>query len=314
MRAIFQTATVTPPADAYKVGWICARREEYTAACRMLDEEFENPGTDQLRDPNAYVFGRIGEHLVAVTLLRTGSFKSYIAAQTARDMARSFPHLRFILSVGVGEGNPSPERDIRLGDVVVGVPTNSTRGVEQYDMRKHLRGGHFELTGRLNAPPDVLLSAVSKVQGQYNDPIHPDRITSHLKRLHDMPEFQRPGHDQADDPDHEHGGQSRETDTSGRLLGRGSHCTARGVMIHYGTVASGCDIADAATKAVYADDPDMEILCYDNVAAGLMNSFPSFIIRGISDYCDDGKDYGWHFYAASTAASYARELLLIVKR
>ncbi|RAL05882.1 uncharacterized protein BO80DRAFT_83472 [Aspergillus ibericus CBS 121593] len=313
VKAVFQTTKDIPPVDAYTVGWICALREEYDASCRMLDEEFENPGTEQLRDPNAYVFGRIGEHLVALTLLRTGSFKSYIAAQTARDMARSFPHLRFILSVGVGDGNPSPEHDVQVGDIVVGVPTNTARGIEQYDMRKHLRGGRFELTGRLNPPPDVLLSAVSKVQGQYNGPMKSDITTEHLKRMNDLPGFQRPEYDRVYHSDHRHGGQSKGSETRDRLDRRGSNCTTRGVMAHYGTIASGCEIADVVTKAVYADDPKMNILCYDTVAAGLMNSFPSFIIRGIGDYCNSCQDDRWRSYAASTAASYARELLLTVR-
>ncbi|KAL5045535.1 hypothetical protein BDW71DRAFT_183933 [Aspergillus fruticulosus] len=42
------------------------------------------------------------------------------------------------LLVGIGGGIPSKEADIRLGDVVVGVPTSGEThgGVVQYDLRK----------------------------------------------------------------------------------------------------------------------------------------------------------------------------------
>ncbi|KAI1195644.1 hypothetical protein F5X97DRAFT_326305 [Nemania serpens] len=45
-------------------------------------------------------------------------------------------------------------------------------------------------------------------------------------------------------------------------------------------------------------------------AAGLMDVFPCLVIRGISDYSDSHKNDTWQSYAAATAASYAREILL----
>lgn len=45
-------------------------------------------------------------------------------------------------------------------------------------------------------------------------------------------------------------------------------------------------------------------------AAGLMNSFPCLVIRGICNYSDSHKNDDWQDYAAATAAAYAKELLL----
>jgi nucleoside phosphorylase len=45
-------------------------------------------------------------------------------------------------------------------------------------------------------------------------------------------------------------------------------------------------------------------------AAGLMDVFPCLVIRGICDYSDSHKNKNWQEYAAATAASYAREILL----
>ena len=44
-------------------------------------------------------------------------------------------------------------------------------------------------------------------------------------------------------------------------------------------------------------------------AAGLMNSFPCLVIRGICDYADSHKNKRWQAYAAGTAAACAKEVL-----
>jgi hypothetical protein len=41
-----------------------------------------------------------------------------------------------------------------------------------------------------------------------------------------------------------------------------------------------------------------------------MDGFPCLVIRGISDYADSHKNDTWRPYAASTAAAYAKELIL----
>jgi hypothetical protein len=46
-------------------------------------------------------------------------------------------------------------------------------------------------------------------------------------------------------------------------------------------------------------------------AAGLMNSFPCLVIRGICDYADSHKNKDWQGYAAAVAAAYSKELLLV---
>lgn len=44
-------------------------------------------------------------------------------------------------------------------------------------------------------------------------------------------------------------------------------------------------------------------------AAGLMNSFPCLVVRGICDYADSHKNKRWQPYAAATAVACAKELL-----
>jgi nucleoside phosphorylase len=51
------------------------------------------------------------------------------------------------------------------------------------------------------------------------------------------------------------------------------------------------------------------VLCFEMEAAGLMNTFPCLVIRGICDYSDSHKNKDWQAYAAAVAAVYAKELL-----
>lgn len=55
------------------------------------------------------------------------------------------------------------------------------------------------------------------------------------------------------------------------------------------------------------------VLCFEMEAAGLINSFPCLIIRGISDYTDLYKNDKWQAHAAGTAAAYAKELLSVIR-
>lgn len=55
-----------------------------------------------------------------------------------------------------------------------------------------------------------------------------------------------------------------------------------------------------------------DIICVEMEAAGLMDSFPCLVIRGICDYADSHKNKKWQPYAAATAAAYMKELLSVI--
>lgn len=57
---------------------------------------------------------------------------------------------------------------------------------------------------------------------------------------------------------------------------------------------------------------DLDLLCFEMEAAGLMDNFPCLVIRGICDYADTHKNKRWQPYAAAVAAAYAKELLSII--
>ncbi|RSL88930.1 hypothetical protein CEP51_001482 [Fusarium floridanum] len=304
-----------PITEEYTIGWICALQEEFEAACRMLDDEYDGLEAADPNDDNTYVFGRIHKHNVVIGCLPSGIYGTTSAACVARDMVRSFPNLRFALMAGIGGGAPTPERDIRLGDVVVSEPKGELGGVVQYDLGKRLSDGEFKRTGQLNAPPRVLLGALPEVRRRHNDPRKRHPMAENLARMDDMPEYSRPASDKLYrvESRHRSGKTCDECDSAG-LVERPSRPSDRAIAIHYGTIASGNTVMkDATERDRHASDPALNVLCFEMEAAGLMNNFPCLVIRGICDYSDDHKNDEWHNYAALTAAAYARDLLGIVR-
>ena len=280
----------------------------------MLDVEFDGPETSEKNDNNTYAFGRICGHNVVIGSLPQGRYGISSTASVAKDMIRSFPNLKFALMVGIGGGAPTQGRDIRLGDVVVSVPQGALGGVVQYDLGKRLSNGRFQRTGQLDAPPAVLLGALPEIQRLHNDPRKPDRIAEHLKLMDDMPDYRRPAQDRLFGADHSHKARERcDGDHDGELK-RPIRSVSRKVMVHYGTIASANSVMkNAKERDRYSGDPELNVLCFEMEAAGLMNNFPCLVIRGICDYSDSHKNDEWHKYAALTAAGYARELLHVLK-
>lgn len=139
---------------------------EHVVAHELLDEEHDAndvPPLDVAHDDNTYTYGRIAEHNVVVSCLPQGKYGIASAAAVAKDMLRSFEAIRFGLMVGIGGGAPSMKHNIRLGDVVVGSPVGRTGGVIHYDSGKAIQDRKFQERGMLNAPPKVLLTALSKL-------------------------------------------------------------------------------------------------------------------------------------------------------
>jgi len=151
--------------EAYTVGWVCALPIELAAAQALLNEEhddLEQGGNDS----NIYTLGAIGKHNVVLACLPAGQTGIGAAAAVATQLKATFKWIRFGLMVGIGGGVPSQKNDIRLGDVVISQPDQGHGGVIQYDFGKATPTG-FMATGFLNAPPQVLLSAVSKMRARH---------------------------------------------------------------------------------------------------------------------------------------------------
>ncbi|KAF6796403.1 g-protein beta wd-40 repeats containing, partial [Colletotrichum musicola] len=283
----------------YTIGWICAITTEFVAAKVFLDDTHEPPAS----------------HNVVVAVLPDGEYGLSSAAAVARDLLHSFPNVRVGLMVGVGGGAPSPDHDVRLGDIVVSSPRDGYGGVFQYDFGKSIQGRDFVTTGFLNQPPGALRAAVSGLKAdfeQYGSSIgeaieevlgkatrmrrkygRPPRETDNLFRsdivydpsnpvVNPGPEMLVPRQERTEDDDDP--------------------------AVHYGLIASANQLMK---NAVVRDQLALGkgVLCFEMEAAGLMNHFPCLVIRGICDYSDSHKNKNWQGYASMTAAAYARALV-----
>ena len=183
--------------------------------------------------------------------------------------------------------------------------------VVQYDFGKTGASG-FTLTGSLNAPPTVLLNALAKLQSNhFRRKSNPSVYLSMVSHLSDFA-YGNAGPDILFEPTYNHTeGPTCDRCSEDRLVER----TSRGnqeVVVHYGTIASGNQVMKEGTTRDRLSSELGGVLCFEMEAAGLMNSFPCLVIRGICDYADSHKNKRWQPYAAATAAACAKELLSIV--
>ncbi|KAL8393528.1 hypothetical protein RB595_003322 [Gaeumannomyces hyphopodioides] len=323
------------PNTEYTIGWIAALTTELVAASEFLDKEHNPPTSRHPSDTNNYTLGSIGPHNVVMACLPTGSIGTTSAAVVATHMINSFPNVRLGLMVGIGGGAPRPRKhNIRLGDVVVSSPVNCNGGVLQYDFGKTIQTKEFQLTGSLNQPPTTLLTAVSSLRVQHekyghqfqekldkilkdNPRLHrkysrPPQESDRLYRSHHVhPDFEESVPGSPEQPNH---GESEMTckevcgDDPSHLVPRGERGDDEdNPAIHYGLIASANQIMkDALVRDHLAKKG---VLCFEMEAAGLMNTFPCLVIRGICDYSDSHKNDEWQGYAAMMAAAYAKDLL-----
>jgi nucleoside phosphorylase len=249
-----------------------------------------------------------------------GEYGTSSAARVAEDMMHSFPNIRIGLMVGIGGGAPSLKNDIRLGDIVVSIPSNGQSGVIQYDFGKTIQGQNFQPTGCLDQPPTVLRAAVNGLRAQYEMDGHrlEEAVNEALERKPRLRErYMRP--DITSDrlyrshvvhpPDNELScAVGCAGDPTSLVLRNPRLQDEDNPTIHYGLVASANQLMkDALTRDRVVAEKD--VLCFEMEAAGLMNHFPCLVVRGICDYSDSHKSKEWQGYAAMVAAAYAKDLL-----
>jgi nucleoside phosphorylase len=266
----------TRPED-YTVGWLCALPIELAAAQEMLDETHE----DSYRNANAnntniYTLGCIGGHNVAIACLPYGQTGTNSATMAAAQMKFVFPLIQFSLMVGSGGGVPRADCDIRLGDVVVCRPGPSHGGVVQYDFGKTTENG-FKRTGFLNAPPALLLNAITKLEANHSQ--KRTRLIEYTSKLNELHEFSRDaaGPDQLFEANYNHvKGDTCEHCDEQRLVERKPR--DQEIMVHYGTIASGNQVMRDATERDRVSSELGGVLCFEMEAAGLMNHILCLVI------------------------------------
>ena len=311
-----------PQPQSYTIGWICALDTEYVAARAFLDKSHGRIDDIDIRDANDYTLGQMGPHNIVIAVLPHWQYGLANATAAAKDMARTFSNLRFILMVGVGGGVPT-KYDIRLGDIVVSSAGYGNGGVIQYDYGHAIQNKGFKTTGYLNQPPLALLAAISGLKADHQLEGHgiQDAVEKIFEKFPNLQEtYRRPdvGSDRLYKPTFCHAGEQKSCtevcgDDSSNLIPRSARSKKENLNIHYGPIASANTLMkDAELRDGLAKEKD--VICFEMEAAGLMNHFPCLVVRGICDYCDTHKNVDWQGFAALAAAAYSRQLLQKIPR
>ncbi|KAM0344005.1 hypothetical protein ACHAPU_007908 [Fusarium lateritium] len=303
----------------YTVGWICAIKSEFVAARVFLDEDHGSPKEVAQNDNNLYAIGKMGDLHVVIASLTRWEDRTISAATAARQVLHSFPSLRIGLMVGVGGGAPTPEHDIRLGDIVVGSRVGGKHSVVRYDYGKAMQNQSSVETGVLNQPPQTLLTAMNGLDADYNENGHQlgDSMEMALQNIKRRHAYTRPPAD------------TDKLYRSSFVHPRNSNASCNGMCdedpsnlssraerdehknnlkVHHGLVASANQFMK---NAVVRDKLAAErgIMCFERQAADLMDHFPCLVVRGICDYSDSHNNKDWQGFAAMAAAAYAKDLL-----
>lgn len=304
----------------YTVGWVCALHHEMAAAKCMLDEIHEDLQEQDTFDHNNYLLGQIDHHDIVIACLPAGVYGNTPAATVAKDMLRTFPSIRFGLLVGIGGAAPSSTHDIRLGDVIVSEPHGATGGVIQYDRGKVNEEGKFQRTGSLNSPPMILLTALGRLKAEHesSDSMIPQFLRKMYERYPKMRgEYVFPGRslDQLYQATYVHS-ETNETNATCESCDPQAQVQREpredtDPQIHYGNIASSNQVMKCGVERERLRE-ELDVLCFETEAAGLMPDFPCLVIRGICDYSDSHKNEKWQRYAAATAAGFAKELLRLI--
>ncbi|KAF3198920.1 hypothetical protein TWF679_001709 [Orbilia oligospora] len=167
------------PNERYTILIVCPLGLEAAAMKRFFDEEYKMHAMSR-DDVNVYTLGKIGKHFVTMATPSDTGLTS--AATLATDAWRTFKKLRFTLLVGIAAGIPLRGRGIELGDVVVG------KRICQYDWKRELGNGKYELIGHLNNPP-ATLSQIAKRAPEEEAHVF---VTNLLRKELATEEFKRP--------------------------------------------------------------------------------------------------------------------------
>lgn len=300
--------------EDYQIGVVCALAIEEAAVHASLDGD-KHPGLKPMEgDDNQYTFGRISGHNVVIACLPAGNTGTTSACNVATNMQRSFP-IKFGLMVGIAGGVWSEENDVHLGDVIVSQPKDQFGGVVQYDFGKTVDGGTFKRTSSLDKPPKVLLQSLNSLKREHL--IKGNKLAHILEAMfkkepHMIKNFAHPGlkQDLLFDASYPHASGPKNCNQCDlqRVPPEWEPRSTTDPEIHYGIIASANQVMrDGPTRDKIAKD--LNAICFEMEAAGLMNNFPCLVIRGICDYADTHKNKRWQGYAAFAAAAFAKELL-----
>jgi len=214
--------------------------------------------------------------------------------------------------VGVAAGLPDlsliPPRDIRLGDVLVGIGEGDNAGLVGYGLGKETATG-FELLrhGFYAKTETVVRSAIGNIKTY--SPMNGNVFLTYYETMKD----QRHSSGTFADP-----GQDKDqlcqaiNITNPEPILRTLRPRSERTRVWYGSVGSGDRLMKNALERDKLRDK-FNLIGLEMEAAGTINTIPVGVIRGVCDYGDAQKNKEWQPYAAAVAAAYAKEVLYKIK-
>lgn len=306
------------------------------------DQPLRGPG-----DTNSYTFGRIWRHsVVLVHLPRMGKIA---ATQASANLRSSFPCIRLGLLVGICGSVPfSGSREIFLGDVIIStqiVQLDFGRLYPHAYLRKN------RLQDNLGRPNPEISGFLAKLQGQNAHRDLKKSMCANLATVSKSADFalsKLPGidKDRLFDANYNHKHADPEAcllcakctqpedivcadalslscselgcDPSRvvpRVRKQTPNCNSQGGLsedpeIHFGVLASGDQVIKSG---IHRDHIAKEegVIGFEMEGAGLWDTVPTIVVKGVCDYADSHKSKEWQLYAAITAAACAKGLLKI---
>ncbi|RBR22367.1 uncharacterized protein FIESC28_04561 [Fusarium coffeatum] len=310
-RSYVDRSDTLDPRD-YKIAWIAPLEIEARAAICLLDERHRGRFPVNRGDDYVFQAGSMGDHNIIIATLPAGQeYGTGSAAALASQVKKIFPNLWFGLLVGVAAGLPDlsrvPERDIRLGDVLVGLADGESAGLVPYDLGKETEDGFqpLRLGHSLATTEPIVRAAIGSIK--LEAPYDTEKLLPFYEKIrhceHATGTFSDPGQDNDTLYLVCNGGQEEVVERSPR-----STPDYRRTRVWYGPIGSGDKLLKNAERRNELRDR-YGIIGLEMEAAGTMNRIPVGVIRGVCDYGDRHKNKNWQPYAAAMAASYARALL-----
>ncbi|KAF6798809.1 phosphorylase superfamily protein [Colletotrichum musicola] len=324
----------------FEIAVVCALPLEYDAAILVFDEFWDEEGDVYGRapgDPNTYTTGRIGQYNVVLVLLSNmGTISSAGATASLRS---SYTGLRLALLAGICGGVPGVgDAEIILGDVVI------SKTVVQYDFGKQYPGSFVRkdtLEDNLGRAAKDVRNLVAIFETEHGrDRLHSGAVqvlaqiqaeAAAKKRL--RTKYGRPpaSEDRLFEAEYVH--MHRDTNTCGCADGTLACEEARDSSCEQ----LACDNARLLHRERLDDDPEFDIfvgrigsddsvvksgrdreclakahglIAFEMEGAGVWDEVPSIVVKGVCDYADSHKNKRWQMYAAATAASVMKALLM----
>ncbi|EEU36706.1 uncharacterized protein NECHADRAFT_51638 [Fusarium vanettenii 77-13-4] len=294
----------------YTIAWIAPLEIEARAAFHMLDNEHKGQFPVSRGDDYVFEAGDINGHNIIIATLPAGQeYGTGSAAALASQVKKFFPNLWIGLLVGVAAGLPNldkiPPLDIRLGDVLVGLPEGESAGLIAYELGKETAHGFQPLQlGRVLANTEtVIRSAIAMIKRRW-----PKDVDLFLPLYEAMKDERHPGgtfQDPGQDKDILH---RIDSDGTTHVVTRSERSAGNRTRVWYGPIGSGDKLVKNGQVRNELRDK-YNIIGLEMEAAGTMNRIPVGVIRGVCDYGDEHKNKDWQPYAAAMAAAYAKAVL-----